>query len=104
MRDDASLKVILFCRAFSVQLPAAGIVFVLVAWTLKMPHTPGQKWNTNQSLERNEGASLAKAYTRYDLIGSVNLTVFVSTVVLGLNLAGNDLPWSHPLLILEVSR
>ncbi|KAI1811747.1 MFS general substrate transporter [Poronia punctata] len=50
-------------------------------------------------LQSGRGQTLMQALRGFDIKGSVLLTTSVTFLILGLNLGGNVLPWSHPLII-----
>ncbi|KAI1279080.1 major facilitator superfamily domain-containing protein [Xylaria sp. FL0933] len=50
-------------------------------------------------LYRRKKQTLMQALRGYDFKGSVLLTTSTAFVILGLNLGGNVLPWSHPFII-----
>ena len=90
-------------RTFCIELPVAALVFVFVLWNLKLPQTPLQKPDASQSIAACNDSHSSKATSRFDFLGSINLTLFVAASMLGLNIAGNDVPWSHPLVSLLLS-
>ncbi|KAJ5734863.1 hypothetical protein N7533_013266 [Penicillium manginii] len=46
-----------------------------------------------------ERESVRDVFREFDTLGAFLLTLAVSTLVLGLNIGGNILPWSHPLVV-----
>lgn len=72
--------------AFLLQLPLILISASLVSILVKIP-------------VQNPYKNLSSALRRVDFIGAILLVVTVTTLLLGLNTGGNQLPWSHPLVI-----
>ncbi|KAI9683615.1 MAG: hypothetical protein M1829_004919 [Trizodia sp. TS-e1964] len=73
---------------FGVQVPA--ILLCLIAAALTLPPDLG-KLATNKSVW--------ESLKTFDFAGSFFLTSCVTFLILGLNLGGNILPWSHPVVI-----
>ncbi|KAI1172810.1 MFS general substrate transporter [Nemania sp. FL0916] len=53
--------------------------------------------------ERGERQTLVQALRNFDFRGSVLLTLSTTFLILGLNLGGNVLPWSHPFIIASLA-
>lgn len=85
-------------RAFCLEIPVAALVFALVLWTLKTTQTPLQKPDALSSNDNRNGSRSSIVTSGFDFLGSLNLIFLVATFVLALNIAGNDVPWSHPLV------
>ncbi|KAE8326904.1 major facilitator superfamily-domain-containing protein [Aspergillus sergii] len=77
--------------AFFVQLPFIFVYFLVAAWT-----TPADLGLKKAKTERMTFLQLLK---NIDLVGSFILVVAVTSLIMGLNLGGNVLSWSHPLVI-----
>ncbi|KAI9375799.1 major facilitator superfamily-domain-containing protein [Aspergillus egyptiacus] len=76
--------------AFVVQLPFIFIYFLVAAWT-----TPADLGLTG----RAEGMTFAQLIKSIDFVGSALLVGAVTALILGINLGGNVLSWTHPLVI-----
>lgn len=72
--------------AFLIQVPFIVVSAVLVYVLVDIP-------------VRNPYKSLRSALGRVDFLGALLLVVTVTTLLLGLNTGGNQLPWTHPLVI-----
>lgn len=72
--------------AFLIQVPFIIVSAILVFFLVDIP-------------VRNPYKSLSQALRRVDFLGALLLVVTVTTLLLGLNTGGNQLPWSHPLVI-----
>lgn len=72
--------------AFLLQVPFIIVSAVLVYILVDIP-------------VRNPYKSLREALGRVDFLGALLLVIMVTTLLLGLNTGGNQLPWSHPLVI-----
>lgn len=72
--------------AFLLQLPFIIVSAILVYFLVDIP-------------VRQPYKSLRAALSRVDFLGSLLLVLTVVLVLLGLNTGGNQLPWSHPLII-----
>lgn len=72
--------------AFLFQLPLIFISAIFVSILVKIPVA-------------NPYKSVLSALRRVDFAGAALLVVTVTTLLLGLNTGGNQLPWSHPLVI-----
>ena len=78
--------------AFAIQLPYLFIYLLVAAWT-----TPADLGLQVQSREQ-KGMTLPQLISSIDLTGSFILMVDVAALIMGLNLGGNVLSWSHPLV------
>jgi len=83
-------------RAFFIELLAVTLLFFLVLFTLQLPVLPTQK--VRRTKTRGNQRSLPTIDLKFDISGSFVLLICIATFVLGLNMAGNDIPWSHPLI------
>jgi len=83
-------------RAFFLELPIAVVLFFLVLFTLQLPALPTQKARTTEV--EGDQESLPTVGLKFDISGSFVLLLCIIALVLGLNMAGNDVPWSHPLI------
>ncbi|WFD41808.1 hypothetical protein MPSI1_000444 [Malassezia psittaci] len=70
--------------AFLVQVPLCMIHFAMVCWKINIPAGPG---------------SVSEKLRRVDVWGAVTLVSSVATILVGLNLGGNELPWTHPAVL-----
>lgn len=77
--------------AFLIQLPFIFILFVTAACTI--PADLGVK------RIRSERMTVVQLIRSIDLTGSLFLILSVTALIMGLNLGGNVVPWSHPLVI-----
>lgn len=75
--------------AFLLQLPFIIVSAILVYFLVDIP-------------VRRPYKSLRAALSRVDFLGSLLLVLTVVLVLLGLNTGGNQLPWSHPLIVLAL--
>ena len=80
--------------AFGAQIPFI-FVFILTSWLA----TPA---NLGPSLAFMQNQSIREAFSTFDARGAVVLTVTVTSLILGLNLGGNVLSWTHPLVIVAL--
>lgn len=71
--------------AFLLQVPFIALSAVLVVFLLDIPVTPV--------------ASKGSALRRIDFLGATLLVTSLVLLLLGLNTGGNQLPWSHPLIV-----
>ena len=78
-----------------MQVPPIVIIFVLAV--LATPEDLGPQ------LAKKSSKSSWALVRGFDLAGSFLLTSAVALLILGLNLGGNILPWSHPLIITALS-
>ena len=69
--------------AFLIQIPFIIVSAVLVWFLIDIPVNPSTK----------------PALSRIDFLGSFTLVLSLILLLLGLNTGGNQLPWSHPLII-----
>ena len=72
--------------AFLLQVPFVVFSAVMVYFLVDIP-------------VRNPYKSLGAALRRVDFLGAFLLVVTVTSLLLGLNTGGNQLPWSHPLVV-----
>ncbi|KAL8813084.1 MAG: hypothetical protein Q9200_000551 [Gallowayella weberi] len=80
---------------FGVQVPPMLCIFALAVLI-----TPG---NLGPQLAKNEKTMSSWDVVRgFDLAGSFFLTSAISFLILGLTLGGNNLPWSHPFIIVSL--
>lgn len=70
--------------AFLVQVPLCVVHFAVVSWKINIPAGPG---------------SVQEKLRRVDVWGALSLVSAVASVLVGLNLGGNELPWGHPLVL-----
>lgn len=70
------------------------ILLVLVLATIMTPHEPGPRL-----AKRSFSSSKWDSIRDFDLAGSFLLISAVTLLVLGMNLGGNILPWSHPSIV-----
>jgi MFS family permease len=77
--------------AFGVQVPF--ILLFVIATFYACPEGLGP------NLAQSEGKGLKEAFKSFDARGSAVLTVTVTCLILGINLGGNVLDWSHPFII-----
>ena len=77
--------------AFGIQVPYIFFIFVLVCITT--PNTLGPR------LAETSGQTMMESMKAFDNAGSLFLVIAVSTLVMGMNLGGNVLPWSSPIVI-----
>ncbi|ENH65623.1 hypothetical protein FOCG_02836 [Fusarium oxysporum f. sp. radicis-lycopersici 26381] len=73
---------------FGVQIPPL-LICMVVAW-IAIPDDLGIQ---------GERKGVWQALKEFDIRGSLLLTTAITFVILGLNLGGNVLPWSHPFVI-----
>ncbi|KIV96951.1 hypothetical protein PV10_00761 [Exophiala mesophila] len=90
--------------AFLILLPFGLFTILLVYWTLKLPQLP-----TQVSFKDHDTGSPLRQIARlnnFDLYGACTLVSSTLCLVVVLNLAGNDVPWNHPivpsLLVLDI--
>ncbi|KAK6077493.1 transporter [Seiridium cupressi] len=76
---------------FGVQVPA--ILLCLLATIVLIPRDLGVQGKRETFME---------AMRAFDFKGSILLTTSTTFLILGLNLGGNVLPWSHPLIIISL--
>lgn len=76
---------------FGVQVPP--LLVILIVAVIVTPHGLGPRLAKSDSSK-----SRWKVVRSFDLAGSFLLTAAVSLLILGLNLGGNILPWSHPFI------
>lgn len=90
--------------AFYLQLPVLFVYLLLAA--IVTPASlglysaqPRLPWSNSPQTEK---MSLSQVLKKVDLLGSVILVLGMTALVVGLNLGGNILGWSHPLVILSL--
>ncbi|KAJ5387947.1 hypothetical protein N7509_010488 [Penicillium cosmopolitanum] len=71
--------------AFLLQVPFLVVSGILVAWKVNIP-------------VKNSDKSRIK---RVDFLGATTLVLTMVTLLLGLNTGGNQLPWTHPLVLIS---
>lgn len=71
--------------AFLLQVPFLVVSCILVAWKVNIP-------------VKNSDKSRIK---RVDFLGAITLVFTMVTLLLGLNTGGNQLPWTHPLVLIS---
>lgn len=81
-------------RAFLFELPFAPILLICGTLVIRLPKLARPL--AQQTIEQGSREILKGGL--FDLTGTGILSVFLITLVLALNLGGNDLPWSHPLI------
>lgn len=77
--------------AFGIQIP---FIAIFVAATYYAAPD-----NLGPNLAKTQGQGLRKAFESFDARGSAVLSVTVTSLILGLNLGGNVLAWTHPFVI-----
>lgn len=70
--------------AFLIQVPFIVVSGILVAFLVKVP--------TKESDSRGK-------LRRVDFLGAITLVITLVTLLLGLNTGGNQVPWTHPLVL-----
>ena len=76
-------------RSFYIQCPLALISIILVAWKLDSP---------NHSYPDNTAESTFGKLRRIDFLGSTFLALTIVGFLVALDLGGQKLPWSHPVI------
>ncbi|KAI9683005.1 MAG: hypothetical protein M1822_006198 [Bathelium mastoideum] len=76
---------------FGIQIPIVVIVMILSAISIPAGLGP--------HLARNSNKTAWQLVAGFDITGSILLIVTVGFLILGLNVGGAILPWSHPLVI-----
>lgn len=74
--------------AFLIQVPFVVVSGLLVAFTVKVP--------------AKESDAMGKL-KRVDFLGAVTLIITLVTFLLGLNTGGNQVPWTHPLVLTSLA-
>ena len=77
--------------AFYLQLP---LIMILIAFAFFA--TPK---HLGPSLAKSEGKTIVQGLATFDFSGALMLTICLSCFIMGINLGGAVLPWSHPLVI-----
>ena len=77
--------------AFGIQVPP-----VLLILILGLISVPG---NLGPNLAMNSDEKWYQTLRDFDFAGSICMTAMTACLILGLNLGGNVLPWTHPLII-----
>ncbi|KAF2083701.1 MFS general substrate transporter [Saccharata proteae CBS 121410] len=81
---------------FGVQIPA--ILSILVLASITTPSNLGPQLAKTSAASQNPKG----VFSTIDIPGSLLLTTATATLILGLNLGGNILPWTHPLIALSL--
>jgi MFS family permease len=81
--------------AFLIQLPFIFVYLIAAAWTV--PADLGIKY------VETERVKVWQLIRSIDITGSFILIVTVTLLIVGLNLGGNVVPWSHPLIIVSLA-
>ncbi|CAG8088106.1 unnamed protein product [Penicillium salamii] len=81
--------------AFFIQLPLIFVYFFAAAWTV--PADLGRKTVGTEHMK------ISQLIRSIDITGSFILITSVTLLIIGLNLGGNVLPWSHPLIFTSLS-
>ena len=76
--------------AFGIQVP--GIMICCATSFLVTPKDLGPQ------LAKNSKGAIRSLFKTFDFAGTVLLILSITTLILYLNLGGNELPWSHPAL------
>jgi len=86
--------------SFFLELPMALIAFGVVLHTLKLPKLPTQRIASKPrpSTPADQDGTFESS-NNFDILGSCVLLACISTLVLGLGMAGNDVSWNHPSVI-----
>ena len=79
------------CRSFYAQCPLAVIAIILVAWKIQNPHPPPPSEIGDTEGEKGK-------LRRIDFFGSISLALTIVGFLLVLDLGGQKLPWTHPLI------
>lgn len=53
-------------------------------------------------LAKSEGKSTLEALRQFDILGAITLTITVASFILGINLGGNVLEWTHPIVLISL--
>ncbi len=80
-----------FSRSFLVQCPLSLAAIILVGWKLKGP---------DPSLSFLETEGKPRNFRRIDIWGSAALALTISTFILALDIGGQQLPWTHPAVLI----
>lgn len=80
--------------AFYIQLPPIFVLFVLAAASTPAALGP--------NLATREDQTAWQAMKTFDWSGSILLALTVSFLIVGINLGGNVVPWSHPVVIVSL--
>ncbi|KAB5535320.1 major facilitator superfamily domain-containing protein [Coniochaeta sp. 2T2.1] len=78
---------------FGVQVPLILVCMAVAAWLIP----------ANAGLYDNKRESLVESMKVFDFTGSGLMTVSITFLIIGLNLGGNILPWSHPLILTSLT-
>ncbi|KAJ5337694.1 Major facilitator superfamily domain general substrate transporter [Penicillium brevicompactum] len=81
--------------AFFIQLPFIFVYFIAAAWTLPA--------NLGRKTAGTDGKKISQLIRSIDILGSFMLITAVTLLIVGLNLGGNVLSWSHPLIITSLT-
>ncbi len=79
----------LFPRSFLIQCPLALVAILLVAWKLEGPQ---------KLLPGYGGGSEKRKLSRVDFPGTVTLAVTITSFLIALDIGGQKVPWTHPLV------
>lgn len=77
--------------AFGIQIPPI-LAFMVLAY-FSIPSGLGP------DIAASEGKGSWNAFKSFDTLGAFTITVTVSALILGINLGGNEFPWTHPIVI-----
>lgn len=80
--------------AFYAQVPLIAVLVVFSTWAT--PRSLGP------ALAEADGKSVAASLSSFDFLGAITLTLTLTGLILGINLGGNMLPWSHPVVIISL--
>lgn len=76
--------------AFGIQVPG-----ILICGTISFLVTPK---NLGPQLAKHSKGAIRALFKTFDFAGTVLLILSITSLILYLNLGGNELPWSHPAL------
>ena len=86
---DCNAILIFFQRSFLIQCPLALVAILLVAWKLEGPQ---------KLLPGYGGGSEKRKLSRVDFPGTVTLAVTITSFLIALDIGGQKVPWTHPLV------
>jgi MFS family permease len=81
--------------AFGVQVPF--IALFIVASYFSTPTGLGP------DLAKTKGKGVKEAFETFDFRGAITLTMTITCLILGINLGGNILTWTHPLVLTSLA-
>lgn len=81
--------------AFLIQIPLIIALLAFSIWATPDPLGP--------TLAKAEGKSMIEALGSFDFTGAACLTVTVTGLILGINLGGNVLSWTHPIVVVSLT-